>query len=127
MSAVTVAPRPIRTAARPVRAVRPVRPAPAAVRPRRAVYLRRRIAAVLTIAALAVAISGLWALRSHAASDAGVAATVVVGPGETVWDIAMDYLPEGQRPQVYVAEILRANDVDPAAVVPGAVLQLPRP
>ena len=128
MSAVTVAPRPIRTAARPARGVfvqrRPVRPT---VRRQRAVYLRRRIAAVLTIVAVALAISGLWAMRSNAASDAGLEATVVVAPGETVWDIALDYLPEGQRPQVYVAQILRHNDVDPAAVVPGAVLQLPRP
>ena len=128
MSAVAVAPRRVRTAARPARGVfvqqRPVR---AAGRRQRAVYLRRRIAAVATIAALALAISGLWAMRSNAASDAGLEATVVVAPGETVWDIAMDYLPHGQRPQVYVAEILRHNDIDPAAVVPGAALQLPRP
>ena len=57
----------------------------------------------------------------------GNAATVVVGPGETVWDIAVEYLPEGTMPQVYVADILRHNDIDPAAVAPGAVLQLPRP
>lgn len=124
MTAVIVAPRPSRTAARPVR---PVRVAPRPARRQRSVYLRRRVAAVLTIAALALAISGLWAMRSNAASDAGVAATVVVAPGDTVWDIAVAYLPEGQRPQVYVAEIIRHNDVDPAAITPGTVLELPRP
>jgi hypothetical protein len=112
---------------------RPYRSRTAVVRPRRAVRrrpnvaLRRRIAAVVVVALLAVLVSGLWAMRSEASSDAGtVEATVVVAPGETVWDIAAEYTPAGAHPQAYVAQVLRYNDLDASAVLPGTVLRLPR-
>ncbi len=153
MSATTLVQRPVRSGARPVRPagstrhtrpvrparpvrpsglVRSSRPAPAArvarpVRRRPNVALRRRIAAVLTIAVVVVAICAAWAMRSYAAPDAGlVEATVVIAPGETVWDIAYDYAPDGQHPQAYIAEVLRHNGVDAGAVAPGTVLRLPR-
>ena len=92
------------------------------------VMLRRRIAALLVIAVVALVVSGLWAMRSEASSDAGVVeATVVVAPGETVWDIAAEYTPPGAHPQAYVAEVLRYNDLTASAVLPGTVLRLPRP
>lgn len=142
MSATTLVQRRVRSAARPVRPatptpharpVRAVRAAPAVrvARPARRrpnVALRRRIAAVLTIAVVVLAICAAWAMRSYAAPDAGVVeATVVVAPGETVWDIAYDYAPQGQHPQAYIAEVLRYNGVDAGAVAPGTVLRLPRP
>jgi hypothetical protein len=68
------------------------------------------------------------AQRSEASLDAGtVSAVVVVGPGETVWDVAADYVPEGQNAHAYVARVLELNDVDATAVAPGTVLHLPRP
>ncbi len=89
--------------------------------------LRRRLAALLVIGVVALAVSALWAMRSEAASDVGtVELTVVVAPGETVWDIATDYLPQGHQPQAYVAEVLRYNELDAAAIQPGTVLRLPR-
>jgi LysM repeat protein len=89
--------------------------------------LRRRIAALLTVTFVVLALCGAWALRSDASQEAGVVeATVVVAPGQTVWDIATDYVPEGQHPQAYVAEVLRYNALDAAAVAPGTVLRLPR-
>ena len=98
---------------------------PAAAR----VFLVRRL---LTLAALLclviVAIAAFGVLRSEASSDASVmTATVVVGPGDTVWDIARDYTPAGVAPQAYVAQVLRYNDVDATAIQPGTVLQLPQP
>lgn len=111
MTAATVAQRPIRTGATR----------------RRPIYLRRRIAALLTILVVIGAITGLWAMRSNAAAQPdALEATVVVGDGETVWDVAAAFTPQGEHPQVYVAEVLRYNDVDAAAVQPGTVLRLPR-
>ena len=127
MSAATLVQRPVRNGARPAPrrpAARPARP----VRRRRNVMLRRRIAAVLTVAVVVLAISAVWAMRSDAAGESGVfEATVVVAPGQTVWDIANDYVPEGEHPQAYVAEVLRYNAIDATAIAPGAVLRLPRP
>lgn len=106
-------------------AQRPLRPRQVRRRPNFA--LRRRLAALLTIALIALVVSGVWAMRSEAASDTGpLELTVVVAPGETVWDIANDYVPEGAHPQAYVADVLRYNDIEPAAVQPGTVLRLPR-
>ena len=130
MTAIATAQRPYGARSAAPRAVRPAsrvaaRPAPR--RRRRNVALRRRIAALLVIAVVALAVSGLWAMRSEAASDTGpVEATVVVAPGETVWDIAAEYVPPGAHPQAYVAEVLRYNDLTASAVLPGTVLRLPR-
>lgn len=133
MSTTAVAPRPVRSSARSARP----RPRPSgrafSTAPRRArrrrpnVALRRRIAAALTVVALILALGVTWAMRSEAAPDGIVEATVVVGPGETVWDIATQYVPDGTHPQAYVAEVLRTNDLDAGSVQPGTVLRLPRP
>lgn len=131
------------TGARATRVPPAPRPARRAPRPRRVQVRRHRVRRaprlrptllarrLLALAIILVIVSvGVWtatALRSEASGDAGtVAATVVVGPGETVWDIAAEYLPEGQSAHGYVARVLRYNDIDAAAVAPGTVLQLPR-
>lgn len=49
----------------------------------------------------------------------------VVQSGETIWGIAAEHLPEGASVQDYVAEILLLNDIDPAELAPGSVLDLP--
>ena len=124
MTAIATAQRPYGAARRPAA---PRSRAVAARRRRPNVMLRRRIAAVLVVAVVALVVSGLWAMRSEASSDAGVVeATVVVAPGDTVWDIAAAYTPAGAHPQAYVAEVLRYNDLTASAVLPGTVLRLPR-
>ncbi len=62
---------------------------------------------------LAVAVVGI-VLAMAPVVDAGpaelrVAGTEVVGPGETLWDIASDYAGEGVSTQRLVAEIQRVN------------------
>ena len=117
----------IATTQRPYGARSAVVRGPRPVRRRRNVMLRRRIAAVLVIGVVALVVSGLWAMRSEASSDTGpLEATVVVAPGETVWEIANEYVPAGAHPQAYVARVLRYNNVDAASVQPGTVLRLPR-
>lgn len=96
-------------------------------RPTRRMYaLRRLLASTLVLAVLLGAFFAVTALRSEAAGPAPLEATVVVAPGETVWDIAVEYLPEGQRAHAYVAAVLRHNDLDAASVPAGTVLRLPR-
>jgi hypothetical protein len=118
-------------AQRPQGTMRPARrPAPVRHRParRRATLRARRLAASLAVVTLVcLTVWGALALHSEASVDpATVSATVVVGPGDTIWDIAEEYLPAGQSTHAYVARVLRHNGVDAAAVRPGAVLQLPR-
>lgn len=133
MSTTAVAPRPVQRGDRPAARPRPVPRAFTTAAPRRRpvrrrnVLLRRRIAAALTVAVLILALGTTWAMRSEAAPDGIVEATVVVGPGETVWDIATEYVPAGVHPQAYVAQVLRYNDLEATAVMPGTALRLPRP
>lgn len=111
----------------PARPARVTRTAPVLCRRRPNVMLRRRIAGLIVVALVALTVSGLWAMRSEAAPEGAlVEATVVVGPGDTVWELAKPYTPAGEHPQAYVAEVLRYNDLDAAAVLPGTVLRLPR-
>ena len=147
MSAVTVNPRPVRIAPRrpstaPVRRPHPLTPpqagaghrsartvadARARAAARRRALAVRRFFALVVVAGIVLAGVSLFALRSEAAPEPVMTATVVVGPGETVWDIASEYLPAGGSTHAYVAEILAYNDVQAASIAPGAVLQLPRP
>ncbi|HVM12736.1 MAG TPA: LysM peptidoglycan-binding domain-containing protein [Egibacteraceae bacterium] len=110
-----------------------------------AVYRRRRVgavtAAVATVAAVLAVAAGSLALPGTPAAPGaqpavdgsavdGSAAepiTVVVAPGETLWDIAAPHAPAGTEPMAYVVQIAAFNGVDPRAVQPGTVLQLPPP
>jgi NAD/NADP transhydrogenase alpha subunit len=113
------------------RRVPPARRVPRAARRARrlrpTLLARRLLALVITLVIVSMVVWTATALHSEASSDAGVvAATVVVGAGETVWDIAANYVPAGETAHGYVARVLRYNDIDAAAVAPGTVLQLPR-
>lgn len=121
------APRPSpRPSRRPVSRTAARRRPAAAPRLRLTLLARRLVALLVTLAVVSVAVWAATALRSEASGDAGVvAATVVVGAGETVWDIATAYRPAGESAHGYVARVLRYNDIDAAAVAPGTVLQLP--
>lgn len=117
--------------------VRPVGAASARVhRRRRAVALALVVllAAIGGLGARTVSAGGLAPARSAPSSPAPPSAaasmpafdTVVVGAGDTVWDLARAHLPGDRSLAAYVAEILRANDVNATALVPGTVLRLPR-
>jgi len=112
---------------------------PLYVAPRRdlpRVYLRRRLAALVLLAALAVGL--LLAVRSVTATLGGVPASapeghithtdpparvVVVQPGDTVWTIARAVQPDGDvRPLV---DALMASHPDPLR--PGDRLTVPTP
>lgn len=100
--------------------------------PSAAVYRRRR-AALMVIAAVAAV---LWhalgptstATSNAVAADASPAppVTIVVAPGDTVWDLARAHVAPDENLHVYVAEVLAHNRVAAASLRPGTVLELPR-
>jgi len=48
-----------------------------------------------------------------------------VEPGDTLWDIAETYAPEGVSVKMYVKQIMVANDLKESALEVGQVLRLP--
>lgn len=105
-------------------AARTVRQAPLALR-----YRVRRAAALVVLAVVAAgAVVGLGAL-ADAARDAGpgipvATAQVVVGQGDTVWDIARRTAPDAD-PAAAAAHIAELNGLRSAALRPGQVLTVP--
>jgi LysM repeat protein len=50
--------------------------------------------------------------------------TVVVEPGDTLWDIAGDY-NNGHDLRVYINEVKKANNIEGSAIFAGDVLKMP--
>lgn len=99
-----------------------------------AVYRRRRLLVAVVALAVAAALGAAVATAAPALGDrvGGPApassadpVTVVVGPGETVWDLVLPYVPAGEDPVAYAARVAADNGVDPRAVTAGTVLHLP--
>lgn len=50
---------------------------------------------------------------------------VVVMPGDTLWEIAVAYKPQGQDTRIYVQQLIRANGLASGAIQAGDTLVLP--
>jgi hypothetical protein len=101
------------------------RPAP---RASAATYRRRRAVlalALMVLVGLAVVASAGMGAQGATAAVPVAAQSIVVTPGDTVWDLARTHAPEGVAAGAYAMEILRLNDVEPARLAPGSVLRLP--
>lgn len=83
-------------------------------------------------AAVAIAVAA-WAgltLSSSDAAELGVSqeqadVVVVVGEGDTLWDLVLPYAPAGADAHEWVARVAAANDVEPLGLRPGDVLRVP--
>lgn len=78
--------------------------------------------AVLVLLALALQVTrpahdGIGASRE--------ATTVVVGAGETLWEVAGPYAPENVEPHVWARRVAQANGLEPGSIRPGTQLRLP--
>ncbi|HVL99847.1 MAG TPA: hypothetical protein VM324_11205 [Egibacteraceae bacterium] len=131
---------PVRSVAAPRRVAGPSRARSAHVpggrgRPAPTVrYRRGRLAAAVVIGiVVAAALAGAAAfVVGGGASQEGRPSpplaepvTVVVGPGDTVWDLVDAHAPAGADRTAYAAEVAARNGVDPRALIPGMVLRLP--
>ncbi|MWB99574.1 LysM peptidoglycan-binding domain-containing protein [Agromyces seonyuensis] len=85
------------------------------------------VLAALPLIALALAL-GLASGGAIADSDVSgapvVFSTVIIEPGETLWQIALDYAPE-EDPRDVIADIVRLNGLASTDVLPGQELALP--
>lgn len=93
------------------------------------VYRRRRALALLLLALMCLGLFSAINPLVSAASPVHVPepVVVVVGPGETIWDLAFPHLPAGEDPRAFVARIVAFNDVDAGALRPGTVVRIPAP
>jgi hypothetical protein len=91
----------------------------------RMVARRRRAVAVLaTMVVVGAGVLGGGAIGSAPASVARAPDRVVVGPGQTLWDVADRYAAPAVDPRAYVDALVRLNHMR-GALQPGARLRLP--
>jgi hypothetical protein len=83
------------------------------------------LVALVLAAALLVAVAEAAGGRSDGVADAEAREVVAVGEGETAWEVLKPHTPEGTAHEVFVHEVLRANEVDARELRPGDVLLVP--
>ena len=100
---------------------------PASRRARHArIQARRRTAAVLCSVGLVIAlVNGGGGEGAALASRAGAPAAVVLRDGQSVWDLAERYAPDGVDQRAYVDAVLELNGLSGAPPA-GARIELPR-
>ncbi|MEQ7846982.1 LysM peptidoglycan-binding domain-containing protein [Nocardioides kribbensis] len=86
---------------------------------------RRGRLVVFTLSLLAILAVGVWlAAGSVATSQAQPTEVIVVGTGETLWDIAADVADDGDVRST-IAKIQQLNDLDGGMVAAGQRLRIP--
>jgi LysM repeat protein len=93
------------------------------------VRLTQRGRVVIVVALLALALAVLTLVGGPAASTAvphhSTTATVVVQPGQTLWDIAAEKAPAADPREVVAAIVALNNLTDPGAIRVGQPLYVP--
>jgi LysM domain len=89
---------------------------------------RGRVVLVILLALLAAVLAlGIDAAGSIASTDSGTAPqyeTVIVQPGDTLWELARDLAP-GDDPRETVQRLLDLNGLSSPVIVPGQELAVP--
>ena len=69
----------------------------------------------------------LWLLQPQAVNASGPSetTTVVVGPGDTLWEIADQLAPDGADLRLVVRELVAVNQLESKVLRPGQVLAFP--
>lgn len=106
--------------------LRVVRPSARAPVPRRVYWLRRALVVFVAIGVVLGVVAVVDAVTGGSPERvARTNLTVVVRPGQTLWDIAAQYAPNDRDRTGWAAEIAELNDVDAGAVAPGTPLVIP--
>lgn len=84
-----------------------------------------RIRALTIISITVVFVLMLLASASHATGEITGTFDYRVKPGDTLWDIAEDFGPDGRDTRAIVATIERINQLDGGILQAGAVLEIP--
>jgi hypothetical protein len=96
-------------------------------RDRRARMLARRRRSVSAVACALALTAGVWSLADAPRaplSRAGAPRTVVVRPGQSLWDLAELYAAPGTDPRAYLASVTELNPLR-GTPQPGARIRLP--
>ena len=97
----------------------------ARARARAKAQVRRRRAGLAIVAVSVVGLS-LMGGGTAPASRSSAPRAVVVEPGQTLWDLADRYAPEGMDLRAYVDAVVGLNDLDGRAPFAGERLRLPK-
>lgn len=84
--------------------------------------MKKTFAAVAVLAALVIAVP-VMASGEEPPRPSGE--HVVVGPGETLWDVAVRHTPKGEDPRVLLTEIQAINGLESGSVQAWEVILLP--
>ena len=91
-----------------------------------ATYRRRRVAVLLVLVGVLLALGAMiGGVGAQAELDDPVAGHVVVAPGDTLWEVAVATADEGVDPRAQLSAIQELNGLDGAEVEPWTVLLLP--
>jgi hypothetical protein len=92
----------------------------------RATLRRRRLIAVVALLVLSTLLTvAIGRVGAEAELADPVAGHVVVAPGDTLWDVAVESAPDGVDPREQLTAIQGLNGLDSSAVDPWTVLLLP--
>lgn len=91
-----------------------------------ATYRRRRVAVLLVLVGVLVALGAvIGGVGAQAELEDPVAGHVVVTPGDTLWEIAVDTAEDGVDPRAQLTAIQELNGLTGAEVEAWTVLLLP--
>jgi len=89
-------------------------------------WTRRLIKIVFLLILLTMTGTGVVSAFAAAKDgDSHVKETVIVMPGDTLWEIAVAHKPRGKDTRVYVEAIKRANGLAVSDIHPGDMLVIP--
>lgn len=93
---------------------------------RRSLHLRRRLAVSLGLAVMVLVLTaGIGGLGAQAQLEDPVAGSVVIAPGETLWDVAVASAPEGVDARRQLEAIRQLNGIEGSQVRAWQVVLLP--
>jgi hypothetical protein len=102
------------------------RPGPAVARPSAATLWRRRAGALAALVLLAFLLTvAIGRVGAGAGLEDPVAGHVVVGPGETLWDVAVATAPPGVDVRRHLADLEALNGLERGEVAAWTVVLIP--